>query len=94
MNKPGLSVDTGPAVRAVLVRAECLYTDNGNLHHSPVAENVAAVVIAAFELADAAMRVVESVGLDPEEVADLLMSLPEDAPNIPEIVKLIRSKYA
>ena len=93
MNKPGLSSSTGPAVSSTRRLANYLYTQSEQLHIAPVAENVADVAYSAVLVIEAAVKVIESVGLDVDEVSSTIATTPAGDSVIPELVKLIRSKY-
>lgn len=90
MNRPGISVDTGPAVRTVQRKATELKLANDLAHQVPAAEYVALLAIAATVLSEACMNVCESIGLDMLEVTKLQHEDPQEFQR--RVVALIRSK--
>lgn len=90
MNRPGISVDTGPAVRTVQRGANELKVMNDLAHQIPAAEYVALLAISATLLAEACMNVCESVGLDMQEITKLQHEDPQEFQR--RVVALIRSK--
>lgn len=90
MNKPGISVDTGPSVRTVQRKVLELKTASDLAHQVPAAEYVALLAIAATVLAEACMNVCESVGLDMKDVARAEHEDPQEYQR--RVVALIRSK--
>lgn len=90
MSKPGISVDTRPAVSVVVRKVAELKTAADLAHQVPAAEYVALLAIAATTLAEACMGVVESVGLDMKDVARLNNLDPQVYQR--DVVALIREK--
>lgn len=90
MNKPGISMDTGPAVRTAIRRINELNAASELAHQVPAAEYVALLAIAATAAAEACMEVVSSVGLDPTAVARCADVDPQAYQKA--VIDLIRSK--
>lgn len=69
MNKPGISMDTGPAVRTAIRRINELNAASELAHQVPAAEYVSLLAIAATAAAESCIEVINSINLDPTEVA-------------------------
>lgn len=92
MARPGLSSTTRPAVTTLLNRVVGVRGAIDTLYRSPAAENVASTALAALFLMHSASELIESLGLDPQDIMTLWRTTPDDAATLEQIVALIRSK--
>lgn len=92
MTRPGLSSATGPAVSALMARVGGVRGAADTLYRSPAAEHVAATALSALLVMHAAGELIESLGLNPQDVMQLWNSSFDDKTVIERLVLHIREK--
>ena len=92
MTRPGLSSTTGPSVTTLMNRVAGVRGAVDILYRSPAAEHVAATALSALLVMHAAGELIESLGLNPQDVTQLWNSSCDDNVVIERLVLHIREK--
>jgi hypothetical protein len=93
MTRPGLSSATRPAVTTLLNRVVGVRGAVDTLYRSPAAEHVAATAFAALLVMHAAGELIETLGLNPQDVTQLWNSSCDDDVGIKRLTLHIREQY-
>lgn len=78
MSRPGLSSDTMPACRLLMERTQRTQSTVSCLRNQPVAEYVAETTVDAMSVVAAALDLISSLGLDPQEISVLYRTCETD----------------
>ena len=92
MSRPGLSSETGPAFTRIRGSVQQLDEISKRLWQSPVAEHVTSTVVNALLLSVACNSLIESLGLDPQEVAHEFHDSSDRQEFINRVFKLVLRK--
>lgn len=90
MNRPGLSVETRPAVMRLRRDVEQLMQLTEQLHQQPVAENLAAFAMMTVKVFNQSVSTLESVGLTISEAGAVYNAAADDPEMFRMMLQIIR----